>query len=126
MKKLLFICSMIFIMTSVAMANKTSVEVNVPEEAEKGSEITIVIHVSHSGNSRLHHTNWVYLKINGEEVKRWEYEGNNLPEDADFTLEFKYTLSEDMPDGEGLIIEAEGNCNLHGTAGISKATVKVL
>lgn len=126
MKKLLFISSMIFLLTSVAMANKTGVTVQAPEEAKKGTEITITIQVTHSSNSRLHHTDWISLKINGEEVKRWEYEGSNLPPDSDFTLEYKYVLSEDLPDEEDLIIEAEGNCNLHGSEGVSKATVKVL
>lgn len=126
MKKLLFICSLICLATSVALGNKTSVTVQAPEKAEKGTEITITINVMHSGNSRLHHTDWVYLKINGEEVKRWEYDKNNLPPGENFTLEYKYVIAEDASDNDELIIEAKGNCNVHGSNGESTVTVKVL
>jgi len=120
MKKLLSIFVVLFVLSfTTAMANKTSVEVSAPEEAEKGTEITITINVSHSANSRAHHTDWVYLKINGKEVERWEYERDNLPPDADYTLEYKYVVEEEVT------IEAEGHCNLHGTAGIGQVTIKV-
>lgn len=120
MKKLLCGFAVLFVMTlTSATANKTSVEVKAPEVAKKGAEITITINVSHSSNSRIHHTDWVYLKINGKEVERWEYDRDSLPPDADFTIEFKYVVEEE------LTIEAEGHCNLHGTAGISQVAVKV-
>ncbi|MBN1157776.1 MAG: hypothetical protein JXA61_00200 [Bacteroidales bacterium] len=127
MKKSALFLSLIFtLFCTAAFGNKTTVEVAAPEEAEKGTEITITIKVTHSGNSRLHHTDWVWLKINGEEVKRWEYEGGNLPPDAVFTLEYKYKISDEISDAVELVIEAEGNCNLHGTAGSSETAVRVL
>ncbi len=126
MKKLLFVFTMMCLATFVALGNKTSVTVKAPEKAEKGTEITITINVMHSGNSRLHHTDWVYLKINGKEVKRWEYDKRNLPPDENFALEYKYVIPGEASDSDELIIEAEGNCNVHGSDGESKVTIKVL
>jgi len=100
-------------------ANKTSVEIKTAAEAKKGAEITITINVKHSGNSGMHHTNWVYLKIDGKEVKRWEYDKKNLPPSNDFTIEYKFTPTGDFT------LESEGNCNMHGSAGIQKSAVKV-
>lgn len=100
-------------------ANKTSVEITAPEKAVKGSEITIKIEVSHFGNSGGHHTDWVVVKINGEEYKKWEYNKDNLPEGSNFTLEFKITAEENME------ILAEGNCNKHGSKGKDKVKIIV-
>jgi len=100
-------------------ANKTSVEITAPEKATKGSEITIKIEVSHFGNSRGHHTNWVVVNINGEEYKKWEYNKEYLPEDSNFNLEFTITAEEDME------IIAEGNCNKHGSKGKDKVKIVV-
>lgn len=102
------------------LANKTSVEIKAPAEAKKGQEITITINVKHSANSGMHHTNWVYVKVDGKEVKRWDYDKKNLPPSNVFTLEYKFTPTADCT------IEAEGNCNLHGSAGIQKATIKTV
>ncbi|MFO7828970.1 MAG: desulfoferrodoxin family protein [Bacteroidales bacterium] len=102
-----------------SLANKTSVEITAPEKAAKGSEITIKIDVSHFGNSRGHHTDWVVVKINGEEYKKWEYNKDKLPEDSNFTLEFTVIAEEDME------IVAEGNCNKHGSKGKAKAKIVV-
>ena len=120
MNKLIYVFTALLVATFVNVtANKTTVEIQAPEEAEKGTEITITVDVSHNRNSRLHHTDWVYLKINDEEVRRWEYDGDSLPPDAVFTLEFKHVIEEE------LTIEAEGNCNLHGSTGISQFIVRV-
>ena len=100
-------------------ANKTSVEITAPEKATKGSEITIKIEVSHFGNSRGHHTDWVVVKINGEEYKKWEYNKEDLPEDSNFNLEFTITAEEDME------IIAKGNCNKHGSKGKDKVKIVV-
>jgi len=126
MKKFVFVlAAMLVLSLTNVMANKTSVEVKAPEEAKKGTEITITINVSHSANSGMHHTDWVYLKINDVEVKRWEYSKDSLPPDADFTLEFKYTIPADVDTEKGLNIEAEGHCNIHGSAGPAAAAIKV-
>jgi desulfoferrodoxin (superoxide reductase-like protein) len=108
-----------FICLSGAFANKTSVEVKAPADVKKGDEITIVINVSHNGNSKTHHTDWVYLKINGKEVQRWSYTKTSLPVDGQFTVEFKVVAN------EALYIEAQGDCNIHGSAGLKNAEVKV-
>jgi desulfoferrodoxin (superoxide reductase-like protein) len=105
---------------SSVWANKTSVEIKAPAEVKAGTEVTITINVFHNGNSKGHHTDWVYLKINGKEVKRWQFDKNSLPTDGNFVVEFKYTATEEFT------IEAEGHCNIHGTAGPKSAVVKLI
>jgi desulfoferrodoxin (superoxide reductase-like protein) len=102
------------------LANKTKVEIKAPAEVKAGTEITVTIQAIHSANSKSHHTDWVYLKINGKEVKRWEYKKDALPPGATFTVEFTYVA------GEELKLEAEGHCNIHGSAGPANAVVKVV
>lgn len=110
----------VFLLFSVsAFANKTSVKVIAPEKAEKGTEITIKIEVTHMGNTKGHYTDWVYVKINGEEYKKWEYSKENLPETQNFTLEFKIKAESNLE------IVVEGNCNKHGSKGEDKVTVVV-
>lgn len=119
MKKLLLLLTAVFLFSSVElMANKTSVEIKAPSEFKKGTELTLVINVMHKGNSKMHHTDWVSLRINGKEVKRWEYTKENLPPDGNFTLEYKTTVTGDIN------IEAQGNCSIHGSAGIKTASLK--
>ena len=121
MKKLLFFLSFLFFFTSInLMANKTSVEIKAPAEIKKGTEITVIIEVFHVGNSKTHHTDWVILKINGKESMKWKYDKTSLPPEENFTLEFKYVVNEDIT------IEVQGNCNLHGSAGIKTATIKAI
>ncbi|MFO8067937.1 MAG: desulfoferrodoxin family protein [Bacteroidales bacterium] len=105
---LLLLLVMLFIPFNL-FANKTSVELVVPEKAEVGDTITVKINVSHRGNSGFHHTDWVCLKIKDTEVKRWEFSRSNLPEDSDFTLEYSFEFV------EAVEIKAEGNCNRHGS-----------
>lgn len=100
------------------MANKTSVEIKAPSEIKKGTEVTVVINVMHKGNSKMHHTEWVSLKINGQEVKRWEYGKESLPPSGDFKLEYKTTVTGDLN------LDAQGNCTLHGSAGVISTKVK--
>jgi len=120
MKKLLFLLPALLLFTSAGLlANKTSVEVKAPAEIKKGTEVTLVLSVLHKGNSKSHHTDWVILNINGKEVKKWPYDKDSLPPGGDFILEYKYVVM------ENLTVEAQGHCNLHGSAGISKTTVKV-
>jgi desulfoferrodoxin (superoxide reductase-like protein) len=119
MKRLLFLLTIVFILSPVnLLANKTSVSVKAPSGLKKGSEITVVINVMHKGNSKMHHTDWVSLRINGKEAKRWEYNKENLPPAGDFTLEYKTTITGDLD------IEVQGNCNLHGSAGPINEKVK--
>ena len=102
-----------------AFANKTSVKIIAPEKAEKGTEITIKIEVTHMGNTKGHYTDWVYVKVNGEEYKRWEYSKENLPENQNFNLEFKIKAESNLE------IIVEGNCNKHGSKGDDKVTIVV-
>ena len=110
--------SFILFFSSLSFANKTSVNIVAPEKAKKGSEVTIKIEVRHSNNNFFHHTNWVWVKVNGKEYKRWEYSGFNKPEDNNFTLEITLKIDEDTT------IEAEGNCNIHGSAGPKSIKIK--
>jgi desulfoferrodoxin (superoxide reductase-like protein) len=100
-----------------AWANKSEVKIEVPETAAKGAEISILVTVTHSANSALHYTDWLWVQVNGKEVARWNYSSGNLPEGATFTKEVRHKV-----DGN-LEIKARANCNNHGSAG--EATVKV-
>ena len=101
-------------------ANKTKVEIKAPAEIKAGTEATITLNVIHKGNSKAHHTDWVWLKINGQEVERWQYSKEKLPSDGNFTLECKVTVTDDMN------IEVQGHCSIHGSAGIKNAKVKAV
>ncbi len=100
-------------------ANKTKVEIKAPAEVKAGTEMTITLNVFHKGNTKSHHTDWVYLVVNGKEVKRWEYDKNALPSGENFTVEYKLTAGEDLD------IKAEGHCNIHGSAGPASGKVKI-
>lgn len=120
MKKILVSFIALFCLSTLSiMANKTSVEIKVPETWKAGTEVTITVIVTHSGNSKAHHTDWVYLKINGKEVQRWVYTRDALPLTENFTVEYKFVPT------ESFTIEAEGHCSLHGTAGEKSASVKI-
>ncbi|HJZ40473.1 MAG TPA: desulfoferrodoxin family protein [Bacteroidales bacterium] len=101
-------------------ANKTSVEIKAPVEVKAGDEVTIILNVSHNGNSKSHHTDWVYLKINGKEVQRWKYDKTSLPPDGNFSVEFKTVATGAM------VIEAQGDCNIHGSKGVKSLNIKII
>lgn len=113
---LLIICGLL---ATPLFADKSSTKIEAPDKAAKGSEVTIKITITHNGNNLFHHTNWVYVKINGKEIARWEYSATSLPEDEIFVKEIKYTVD------NTLTIEAEANCNLHGSKGKSVKKIKV-
>jgi len=102
-----------------ALANKTSVKIIAPEKAKKGTEITVKIEVKHVGNSKAHYTDWVLVKVNGEEYKKWEYSTKELPAGQSFTVEFKIKADSKLE------ILAKGNCNKHGSKGESKTTILI-
>jgi len=119
-KKNFSVCFMIMLLTFIsisAIANKTSVKITAVKSADKGTVITVTINVSHNANSIVHYTDWVYLKINGKEVKRWTYDKTRLPVSSSFTLNYKFTLKENVT------IEVMGDCNLHGSAGPATAEI---
>ncbi len=120
MKKLIFLIPVLFFFASLnLMANKTSVEIKAPATIKKGQEVTFVINVTHKGNSKGHHTDWVTLKLNGKEIKRWDYPKDSLPAAENFTLEYKMVAAEDGT------LEAQGHCNLHGSAGAKSVALKI-
>ena len=106
-----------FLISANVFADKSSVAIEVPENITKGSVVTIKVTVTHSGNNFMHYTNWVYVNVNGKEIARWDFSWNNKPENEAFTREVKYTIEEPVT------IEAEANCNMHGSKG--KATKKI-
>jgi len=102
-----------------AFADKTSVSIDAPDTAKKGSVIVITVKVIHSGNNFMHYTDWVSIRVNGAEVKRWKFGSGSRPENETFTRQVEYKV-------EGPVsIEAEGNCNIHGSAGKAVKTVLV-
>jgi len=109
----------LIIFSGTAFANKTAVTIDAPDTVQKGTEITIKVNVTHKGNNFIHHTNWVYIKANGEEIARWEFSAGNKPEDENFSREVKYTVT-----GPTEII-AEGHCNMHGSAGPAVLKINV-
>ncbi len=109
----------LILIPSMVFANETTVKIVAPEKAKVGEEVTIKIEVTHNGNNFLHFTDWVWVKVNGEEYKRWEFERSDRPENENFTLEFKLKI-------EGpTTITAKGNCNMHGSTGEEKFTIKI-
>jgi len=101
----------LILFSGTAFANKTSVTIDAPNTAKKGSEITIKVNVFHHGNNFFHHTNWVYIKVNDEEIARWEFSGIHKPESENFSREVKHAVTGPIE------ITAEGHCNIHGSAG---------
>jgi len=112
--------TLIFLLsTGSALADKSVVKVDAPESVAKGTEVTIRLNVTHHGNNMFHYTKWVYVKVNGKEIARWDFSATKTPESENFTKEIKYTVNEPAQ------IEAEANCNIHGSTGIAKAAISV-
>ena len=117
MKKLkieLVVAVFIFIfcvLSGAAFANQSSVSLEAPNSVERGTEITIKVHVTHSANNYFHYTKWVSIKVDGEAIARWNYGKHKYkrPKAKNFTREIKYIVTDDV------IIEAEASCNIHGS-----------
>ena len=90
-------------------------------QAPMGVMITIELQVMHEGNNIVHHTEWVRVKINGEEVKRWEFGMFSAADNEKFTLAMTHTMIAPIE------IEAEASCNIHGrgSAAIAKQSVAI-
>ena len=101
----------------VSLANKSAVTLEAPDQAAKGTEITVKIHVTHSANNFFHYTKWVKVIVNDKEAAFWKYSAGNRPEGAKFTKEIKLTINEPME------IVAEANCNIHGGQGAVNKTI---
>ena len=106
--------------STAALANKTAVSLDGPESAAAGTEITLTVTVSHRGNSAFHYTNWIVVKVDGEEIARWNFKSSERPESENFTRELKYTVEKTVE------ITTQGNCNIHGSEGpaVLKITVE--
>lgn len=119
-KKIVIVFLFFFIIFSgTAFANKTAVTIDAPDTVQKGTEITIKVNVTHKGNNFIHHTKWVYIKANGEEIARWDFSMFDTPENENFSREVKYTIMEPTE------IIAEGSCNIHGSAGPAVLKINV-
>jgi desulfoferrodoxin (superoxide reductase-like protein) len=121
-KKQFFLAALLALfvgLPSLGWAGKSSVTIEAPATAQKGSEITIKLNVAHDGNSVAHYTQWVSLKVNGKEIHRWEFGAFSRPESDRFSKEVKVTVNEPLE------IIAEASCNLHGSAGPAKANVEI-
>jgi desulfoferrodoxin (superoxide reductase-like protein) len=101
-------------------ANKSTVSISAPAMAEKGSEVTIAIHVSHKGNNFLHFTNSAWIIAGGQEVGRWEFAAFRRPEDENFSREVKLVLQDTME------ITAEAVCNVHGGGGRAVHVISIV
>lgn len=99
------------------LANKTSVEIDTVNKAQKGEKVTIKLNASHEGNNFLHYTYELYLSINGERVKEWNYYMLDKPPSEEFSKEITYTVD------EKLNLEAKGYCTLHGSNNTAQATI---
>jgi len=95
----------------MARADKPNVVLECPDKAAQGTEIVLKVHVTHSENTFLHYVNWLRVKMNGEEIKEWEYSIDHRPEGARFTKEIRLRIHQSSE------VEAEANCSIHGSKG---------
>jgi desulfoferrodoxin (superoxide reductase-like protein) len=116
----MLIAACLFVQVHPALANKSAASIEGPTSAEKGTEVTLRITVTHNANSPSHHTEWLRVNANKNEIGRWEYTKDKLPEAAQFTKEVKVKVTESME------VIAESSCNNHGSKGPAthKITVK--
>ncbi len=100
-----------------AWAGKAETRIEAPASVPKGSEAVIRVTVMHNTNSIFHHVEWLWVKIDNQEIARWDYSGMEKPEGATFTKEIRYVVVGDLQ------IAAKASCNLHGSA--NEPVVKV-
>ena len=119
--RLTLVASLFFLVVSAttAFADKSSVTISAPESVVKGTEATIKIRVTHSGNNFIHYVNWAKISIDGKEAARWDFSWSKRAESQVFKREFKYVVNAPVE------LSAEAHCNLHGSKGLAKASIKV-
>lgn len=113
-KLLVVICGLAclsLVLCRQADANKTAVTIQGPGEVSRGSDVILRITVTHNDNTPIHYTDWVYVMVNNKEVARWTYSAFKRPESGTFIKEVTIKAT------DSLEVKAEGNCNLHGSAG---------
>ena len=96
------------------------IKIEAPQEAAKGTEITIKVNAFHDSNNMFHYTNWLYIMVNDKEVARWDYSWRKKPDGNTFTKEITYTINEPVE------IKAEANCNVHGSEGPQTVKIAVI
>ena len=123
MKKLIWIFIavplVLFLHMGFALADKSAASLEVPQTAERGSEVTIRVTVTHSSNTASHYTEWLKVTVNQKEIARWDYSSDNRPEAAVFTKEIKVKAL------ESLEVTAQASCNKHGSKGPTTAKISV-
>ncbi|WAC07098.1 MAG: hypothetical protein OS130_12805 [Thermodesulfobacteriota bacterium] len=121
MKKiaLLIGCALIwfFSSTETVLANKTSVFIEGPSTAGKGSEVTLCLTVTHNANSFFHYTKLVTVQVNGQPFIQWVFTSGKRPEGAVFKREVKIRITGNTE------VVAEAYCNIHGSEGPAKVTI---
>jgi desulfoferrodoxin (superoxide reductase-like protein) len=115
--RLLLMVLLVGAYNGVCFADKSAVTIEAPDQAAKGTEVVVKLHVTHSANSFFHYTNWLQVKVNGKDAALWEYSMTNRPDGAVFSKEAKLTVNEPLE------IVAEANCNIHGSAGPARKKI---
>lgn len=104
-------------LSGTADANKALVEIVEPVRFSDTGRATVTCRVSHSGNNFIHHTSRLRVTSNGKQAGQWDFTWRNLPEEEDFMRDVAI-------DAAGpVIIEAEANCNIHGSRGLAQITL---
>ena len=104
---------------TAAFADKAAVTVSAPESVARGTEVTMTLKVTHSGNNFIHHVSWAFISVDGKELERWNYTWRKLPESGTFERVIKLVV--DAP----VTITAQAECNLHGNKGPATTTINV-
>jgi desulfoferrodoxin (superoxide reductase-like protein) len=115
----MLILAVLFAQAHPVLANKSAASIEGPTSAEKGTEVTLRITVTHSANSPSHYTEWLKVSANKKEIARWEYSKDKQPEAAQFTKEIKVKVTETTE------VVAEASCNNHGSKGPAKHKITV-
>jgi len=115
----MLILAVLFAQVHPVLANKSAASIEGPTSAEKGTEVTLRITVTHSANSPSHYTEWLKVSANKKEIARWEYTKDKQPDAAQFTKEIKVKVTENIE------IVAEASCNNHGSKGPAKHKIIV-
>jgi len=115
----MLILSVLFVQIGPVSADKSMVSIEGPARAEKGTEVTLRVTVTHNANSPSHYTEWLKVSANKNEIARWEYTTDKRPEAARFTKEIRIKVMEDTE------VIAEASCNKHGGRGPATHKISV-
>lgn len=116
---LLVISLLLVVLARPLLANKSAVSLEAPAALKAGEEATIIVSVSHRGNSSLHYTKRLVVRANGQEIARWDFSSSSRPEAENFAREIKLKIEAETE------IVAEASCNLHGSAGRASVRIKI-